>query len=84
MNPLSLDSEAARMALVADGLASVREAAAFLKVSRSTLYKLMDAGGLASVKIRGNRRVPWRVLRQFAAANFLTAPSGPASGGPAV
>ncbi len=79
MNPLSSDSEAARMALVADGLASVREAAAFLKVSRSTLYKLMDAGGLVSVKIRGSRRIPWRVLKEFAAANFLAAPSSPAS-----
>jgi excisionase family DNA binding protein len=56
--------------LVADGLVSVDEAMAFLSVSRSTLYELMDKGMLAYAKIGRSRRVPRRALVELAAANL--------------
>jgi excisionase family DNA binding protein len=45
-----------------DGLARVREACAFLAVSRATVYSLMDKGELKFVKIGKARRIPWPAL----------------------
>ena len=56
-----------RTELVADGLMTVKEAAEFLSVSRSTLYTMMDAGELASVKIGRCRRIPRVAVVQLAA-----------------
>ncbi len=55
-----------RQQLVAEGLATVSEAAGFLAVSRSTLYLLMDSGQLPHCKIGRARRIPWRAVHQFA------------------
>jgi excisionase family DNA binding protein len=52
---------------VQDGLASVADASRFLSVSRSKLYALMDAGELRYASIGRCRRIPWGVLRAFAA-----------------
>jgi excisionase family DNA binding protein len=52
--------------LVADGFALVREAAAFLRVSRSNLYLMMDSGDLPYARFGKSRRVPWRALREYA------------------
>ena len=49
-----------------EGFARVLEAAAFLRVSRATIYKIMDNGGLKYAKIGRSRRIPWRSLRDFA------------------
>ena len=49
-----------------EGLASVREAAAFLSVGRSTIYKLMENGELPFAKIGKCRRIPRRALREYA------------------
>lgn len=54
-------------ALVADGLLTVDGAAAFCHVARSTIYKAMDAGLLAYVKIGRARRIPRKALIEFAA-----------------
>lgn len=56
--------------LVADGLVSIDEAMAFLQVSRSTLYMLMERGLLRFVKLGRARRIPRRALIELAAANL--------------
>ena len=58
------DSDAA---LVEDGLMKVAAAAAFLSLSRATLYTLMDRGELPFVKIGRSRRIPRRALVELAA-----------------
>jgi excisionase family DNA binding protein len=59
-----------RLDAVADGMASVRQAAEFLSVSRTTLYAFMDSEGLAYAKFGRGRRLPWKALRAFAAARL--------------
>jgi excisionase family DNA binding protein len=49
-----------------EGLATLRQAEEFLSVSRSTLYGLMERGELAYAKVGKCRRIPWRVIREFA------------------
>jgi excisionase family DNA binding protein len=56
--------------LVADGLLTVAAAAAFLSVSRSTLYLAMDRGQLPFVKLGRARRIPRRALLALAAVNL--------------
>ena len=56
-----------RAALVADGLLTVREAAAFLRISRSSLYVLMDRGELPFAKLGRSRRIPRRAVIELAA-----------------
>ena len=56
--------------LVADGLLTVREAATFLRISRSNLYALMEHGELAFVKLGRSRRIPRRALVELAASGL--------------
>ena len=49
-------------ALVQDGLLTVPEAIAFLRLSRSTLYSLMELGELAYIQIGRARRIPKQAL----------------------
>jgi excisionase family DNA binding protein len=56
--------------LVAEGLLSVYDAAAFLSVSRSKLYEMMDQGLLPFVKLGRSRRVPRRALVELAAGEL--------------
>ena len=65
-----------RESLVADGLMTVFEAAAFLRLSRSTLYNLMDSGRLAYVRLVGDgrraaRRIPRNAVIALAAAHLV-------------
>lgn len=60
-----------REQLVSEGLLSVEEARQFLRVSRSTLYELMDNGQLAFVKFGRNRRIPRRALIEFSTTNLV-------------
>ena len=53
--------------LVADGLLTVKEAAEFLRLSRSSVYALMDHGELAFVKLGRSRRIPRRAVIDLAA-----------------
>lgn len=57
-----------------DGLERVADAARFLGVSRSLVYKLLNAGVLPSAKIGNSRRIPIRAVRELAAANLTQHP----------
>ena len=59
--------------LLKDGLKTIREAAAFLGISRSSIYTLMDSGRLAYVRIGTSRRIPHRSLLELAASNLTEA-----------
>lgn len=52
--------------LLSDGLMTIREAAAFLRIGQSTVYELMYAGRLLHVKIGRSRRIPKRALIELA------------------
>jgi excisionase family DNA binding protein len=60
MNDLHADG------IFSDGLEKVTEAAKFLGLSRSTVYKLVSLGVLPSVKIGACRRIPKRAVRSLA------------------
>jgi excisionase family DNA binding protein len=60
--------------LVRDGLLTVREGAAFLGVSVASLYKVMERGDLAYVKLGRSRRIPRRALVELAARNLVGRP----------
>ena len=60
-------TDIAAAALVEDGLVKVSEAAAFLRLSKSTIYELMNNGTLAYTKIGRSRRIPRRALVRLAA-----------------
>jgi excisionase family DNA binding protein len=53
--------------VVDEGLMTVPEAAAFLRISRTSLYDLMDRGDLPFVKLGKSRRVPRRAVVDLAA-----------------
>jgi excisionase family DNA binding protein len=46
-------------------LLTVPEAATALGISRSKLYELIKAGAIASLRIDGSRRVPYRALTAY-------------------
>ena len=46
-------------------LLTVPEAAAALGISRSKLYELIKAGAIASLRIDGSRRIPYRALVSY-------------------
>jgi excisionase family DNA binding protein len=58
--------------LVLGGLDRVGEVAVFLKLSTSTIYGLMAAGSLPSVKIGKSRRIPHRAVVDFAASRLVS------------
>jgi excisionase family DNA binding protein len=57
--------------MVGDGMMTVEEARQFLRVSRSTMYELMDSGQIAYVRFGRNRRVPRRGLIEFATRGLV-------------
>jgi excisionase family DNA binding protein len=59
--------------LVSEGLQRISEAARFLGVSRSLVYKLIRAGQLPTVKLGKSRRVPVRAVRALATTNLVEA-----------
>jgi excisionase family DNA binding protein len=56
---------AKKASLTAEGFADVPEAAEFLGLSRSTIYKLMEDGSLPYAKFGKARRIPWRAVREY-------------------
>lgn len=56
--------------ITGDGLERIGDAARFLCVSRSLVYKLIARGVLPSVRIGGSRRVPVRAVRELALNNL--------------
>jgi excisionase family DNA binding protein len=57
--------------LVTEGLQRISETARFLGVSRSLVYRLINAGVLPTVRIGRSRRIPIRAVRELAAANLV-------------
>lgn len=57
--------------LLAEGLLRIEEAEAFSGLGRSTLYKQMDAGLLAYVKIGRARRIPKQALIELMAHHMI-------------
>ena len=45
-----------------DGLATIKEAAAFLKIGHVSVYAMIKDHQVASVKVRNARRIPWSAL----------------------
>ncbi len=76
MRMVNLDSDRERQEqrdrteLVAEGMLKVSEAAACLRLSRSRLYELMDAGELPFSKIGRSRRIPRRAVVELAARSL--------------
>jgi excisionase family DNA binding protein len=52
--------------LTSEGFADVPDAAEYLSLARSSVYKLMDRGDLPYAKFGKSRRIPWRALREYA------------------
>ena len=68
--------------LVQDGLMTIREAIAFLRLGRSTLYGLMERGALPYACIGCRRLIPRRALVDLAASHLRGAiPAPPAGNG---
>jgi len=57
--------------ILADGLMSVRDAAKFSGLGKTTLYGLMDSGRLAYVRVGRARRIPKRELMRFLAGQLV-------------
>jgi excisionase family DNA binding protein len=55
------------------GLATVPDVADYLKVSRSKVYQMMDAGELRFVKLGGSRRVRWEDVDELVRQNTCDA-----------
>ena len=51
---------------------TIDEAAEALRLSRSTIYRLLDSGELAYSQIGRRRRIPVDALRAFAAPSEVT------------
>lgn len=57
--------------MVRDGFAEVAQAQEYLRLSRSSIYKLMEKGDLLYARFGRTRRIPWRSLREFAARQLV-------------
>jgi excisionase family DNA binding protein len=49
----------------------VPEAAKFLRLSRTTVYEMMDRGELRYAKFGKSRRIPWAALKALAAESLV-------------
>jgi len=67
-----IDERATCEAAVSDGVFTIREASVFSKLSRSSLYKEMDAGRLGYVRIGRSRRIPRKCLIALLAGGMVT------------
>jgi excisionase family DNA binding protein len=67
----NMDEMSRARGLVDDGLVSIKEAAAFLRISVASLYTLMGRGQLGFVKLGRSRRIPRKALVELAARYFV-------------
>lgn len=49
-----------------EGMATPKQAAEFLAISRATLYRMLAENQLPVVQVRRRLRIPWSALRQIA------------------
>jgi excisionase family DNA binding protein len=63
--------EQPQQAMVRDGFAEVSEAQQYLRLSRATIYNLMESGALRFARFGRTRRIPWASLRDYAARNLV-------------
>ena len=66
--------------MVEQGMVSIPDAMAFLSVSRSHLYQLMDQRVIPWAKIGRSRRIPRAFLVSYMAANLKGGTGLPADG----
>jgi excisionase family DNA binding protein len=64
-------AESPSQILVREGFAEVSEAQEYLKLSRSSVYGLMESGQLAYARFGRRRRIPWKALRDYAERNLV-------------
>ena len=57
--------------LIADGLQRITDAAKFLGISRSLVYRLINSGALPTVRIGRTRRIPIRAVLELAATSVV-------------
>ena len=67
MRQLQEDGQPKPTPMVEPLLVRVEEAARILSLSRSTVYEMMDAGELPSVRRGAARRIPVAALREWVA-----------------
>ena len=60
-----------KSAQAAGTLGTVPQVAAFLAVSRSKIYQMMEAGQLAYVKLGKSRRIPWDAVHGMVEENLV-------------
>ncbi len=63
--------EAVEVPLSSDGFIDVAGASDFLKLSRATIYSLMERGEIPYAKFGKSRRIPRRALQEFAEKNLV-------------
>ena len=49
----------------ASGVATVREIAAFLKVSTDTVYRMVNDNEIKSFRVRTGIRIPWSAVHEL-------------------
>jgi len=50
------------------GLANIQDAGAYLKISRSTIYKMLSEGHLPYQMVGCHKRIPWTALYEFSSS----------------
>jgi excisionase family DNA binding protein len=55
-----------RTSIADQGFATIDEAAHFLGLKRSSVYKLMELQELTFAKFGKSRRIPWKAIRSYA------------------
>jgi excisionase family DNA binding protein len=68
---MGVDIEDANYQMLDVGLDKISDAEKFTKLSRNTLYSLMDSGELPFVKIGACRRIPHRALIELIAKRMV-------------
>ena len=58
----SLQGPSIEREMLVEGVVTVSDAVAFLGLSRTTLWSMMDSGELSWLKLRGKRMIPRRAL----------------------
>ena len=74
--PFDAKPSAEAMALVADGMMTVREAAAFSGICRSDLYCYMERGELPYGKNGRRRLIPRKAVQELMAKILMTSKEG--------